>query len=324
MRSEIKKRKKWPRIVGLTLLFTMLAGGAYAYYIYNSVTNTVANMYKPIVHEEPEKRVNEVLPAANKQPTTKPITPRAPATTKKPFSVLMLGVDQRPGDKGRSDTIIVLTVNPNKKSVKMLSIPRDTRTEIIGKGKEDKINHAYAFGGVQMSVNTVEHFLGIPIDYYMKVNMEGLRDVVDAIGGVKVHNDLDFTSDGVHFPIGEVSLNGKTALSYSRMRYEDPHGDFGRQSRQRKIIQEVINKGASFSTLSNYKGVLGAMEKNIQTNMTLNEMIDIQKNYIQAREHIEQEALEGNGTKMNKIYYFIVSPEEKQRVHNELMNHLEI
>ncbi|MDP4163892.1 MAG: LCP family protein [Bacillota bacterium] len=319
MRSQYDKRKKWPKIVGLLLLFTLISSVGYAYYIYKSVSDTVAHMYKPIIPEAPAKNVNQVLPFMDKTPQT-----HAATTTKKPFSILLLGVDQRPGDRGRSDSIIVLTVNPNKKSVKMLSIPRDTRTTIIGKGKDDKINHAYAFGGVQMSVNTVENFLGIPIQYYMKINMEGLRDVVNAIGGVKVHNDLDFTSDGVHFPIGTINLNGKNALTYSRMRYEDPNGDFGRESRQRKIIQEIIHKGASFSTLANYKDVLTAMEKNIQTNLTFNEMVDIQKNYILAGEHIEQELLNGNGTKINKIYYFIVSPQEKQRMHNELIKHLEL
>lgn len=124
--------------------------------------------------------------------------------SKEPFSVLMLGVDERDGDSGRSDTMIVLTVNPDKKSVKMLSIPRDTRTEIVGHGTTDKINHAYAFGGVAMSMDTVENFLDIPIDYFMQINMEGFKDIVDSVGGVTVDNDLDFTYEGVHFAKGRL------------------------------------------------------------------------------------------------------------------------
>lgn len=77
---------------------------------------------------------------------------------KEPFSVLMLGVDERENDSGRSDTMIVITVNPEKQTMKMLSIPRDTRTEIIGHDSVDKINHAYAFGGVPMAMDTVENF----------------------------------------------------------------------------------------------------------------------------------------------------------------------
>src|SRR5690606_15649276 len=110
-------------------------------------------------------------------------------TKRDPFSVLMLGVDERAGDKGRSDTMIVITVNSEKNSMEMLSIPRDTRLEIVGKGIDDKINHAYAFGGVEMAMNTVEKFLDIPIDYYIKVNMEGFKDIVDTVGGVSVNND---------------------------------------------------------------------------------------------------------------------------------------
>ncbi|RKJ22727.1 LytR family transcriptional regulator, partial [Butyricicoccus sp. 1XD8-22] len=98
----------------------------------------------------------------------------------------------RPGDRGRSDSIIVMTVNPKTESIDMLSIPRDTRVEIVGKGVDDKINHAYAFGGVEMSMNTVEKFLDIPIDYYIKLNMEGFKEIVDAVGGVDVNNDIDF------------------------------------------------------------------------------------------------------------------------------------
>src|SRR3954462_10782757 len=142
-----KKKKKWLRVTGIVLFVLLIGIGVYAYSVYNSLQTAVETMHHP-VNRVSEKRTEEVE-LHNKQP----------------FSVLLLGVDQRKGDKGRSDTMIVLTVNPKLNSVKMLSIPRDTRTEIIGKGKEDKINHAYAFGGVEMSMNTVENFLDIPIDY---------------------------------------------------------------------------------------------------------------------------------------------------------------
>ena len=89
---------------------------------------------------------------------------------------------------------------------------------LSGKGTEDKINHAYAFGGVEMSMNTVEKFLDIPIDYYVKMNMEGFKDIVDSVGGITVNNDLDFTVGKVHYPKGEISLNGEDALSFARMR----------------------------------------------------------------------------------------------------------
>jgi LCP family protein required for cell wall assembly len=243
---------------------------------------------------------------------------------KDPFTVLMLGVDERKGDRGRSDTMIVLAVNPNNKSVKMLSIPRDTRTEIVGKGTEDKINHAYAFGGVPMAMDTVENFLDIPIDYYMKVNMEGFKDIVDAVGGIKVQNNLDFTQDKIHFAKGDLKLNGTEALAYTRMRKQDPNGDFGRQGRQRQIIQGVIKEGASVSSLANYSGIFEALGKNVKTNIAFDDLMDLQKNYKEAGSNIQQMEIKETGTKINKIYYGIVSAEEKQRVQSELKTQLEL
>lgn len=306
MRTNQKKKRTWLRVTGLILIILLIAGGVYAFTVYHSLKNAVETMHQP-VNRKTDKR-------------PEPISLKK----KEPFSVLMLGVDERKGDKGRSDTIIVLTVNPNLHSVKMLSIPRDTRTEIVGKGTVDKINHAYAFGDIPMAMDTVEKFLDIPIDYYMKINMEGFKDIVDAVGGVTVQNDLDFTSDGIHFPMGKIQLNGTKALSFSRMRHEDPRGDFGRQTRQRQIIQAIIHEGASISTLTNYSDIFSALGKNIKTNLTFDEMVDIQKNYKDASSNIEQIEIKGSGTKINGIYYLIVSPEEKLRVQNELKAHLEL
>jgi polyisoprenyl-teichoic acid--peptidoglycan teichoic acid transferase len=264
-------------------------------------------MHEPIERKQSEKREQPVA-----------------FTNKEPFSVLMLGVDERKGDRGRSDTMIVLTVNPNNNSVKMLSIPRDTRTEIVGKGKEDKINHAYAFGGVPMAMDTVENFLDIPIDYYMKVNMQGFKDIVDAVGGISVQNNLDFTQDKIHFAKGELNLNGKEALAYSRMRKQDPRGDFGRQARQRQIIQAVIKEGASISTLTNYSDIFTALGKNVKTNLTFDQMVDIQKNYKDAGKSIQQVEIAEKGAKIGGIYYGLVAADEKQRIQNELKTQLEI
>lgn len=307
MRAENnkKKKKKWLRITGIVLILLLIGIGVYAYSVYNSLQTAVETMHHPIDRTS-EKRTEEVS-LQNKQP----------------FSVLLLGVDQRKGDRGRSDTMIVLSINPKLNSVKMLSIPRDTRTEIVGKGTEDKINHAYAFGGEEMAMNTVEHFLDIPIDYFVRVNMEGFKDIVDAVGGITVDNDLDFSYGGYHFPKGEVTLNGKKALAYTRMRKEDPRGDFGRQIRQRQIIQGVIKEGASLSSLANYSDIFSALGKNVKTNLTFDQMVSIQKNYKGVSSNIDQMTIKGNGTRMNGIYYFIVPDDEKERLQTEMKTQLE-
>jgi len=305
MRS--RKKKTWKKVTAVILLLMLIGGGAYGYTVYKSLNNAVDAMHQPLERKQSEKRKEAVS-----------------LKEKDPFSVLMLGVDEREGDKGRSDTMIVLTVNPNNNSVKMLSIPRDTRTEIIGKGKEDKINHAYAFGGVSMAMDTVENFLDIPIDYYIQVNMEGFMKMVDAVGGVTVQNDLDFTQDGFHFAKGKLTLNGAEALSYTRMRKEDPQGDFGRQTRQRQIIEGIVKEGASLSSLTRFSDIFTVLGKNVKTNLTFDQIAAIQKGYKDAGTSIQQMQIQEQGKMINNIYYGLVSTEEKQRVQNELKTQLEL
>jgi LCP family protein required for cell wall assembly len=307
-RTEKKKKKPiWLRILLITFSILIIVIGAYAYSVYHSLTSAVETMHKPLDREKSAKRTEEVS-----------------LKKAQPFSVVLLGVDQREHDKGRSDSIIVLAVNPNTSTVKMLSIPRDTRTDIIGKGKVDKINHAYAFGGVKMSLDTIENFLNIPIDYYVQINMEGFKDIVDSVGGVTVQNDLDFSYEGVHFPKQELKLNGEKALKYSRMRYDDPRGDFGRQQRQRQIIQAVLNEGASLNTLTNYGDIFEALGNNVKTNLTFNEMVTIQSKYKAASKSIEQIPITAKGTMIDGISYQLVSDEEKAQIHQILKEQLEL
>jgi len=301
-----RKNKKWLKVIGIILGLLFIATGAFAYSVLNSISNTAETIHNPI-ERETEKRVETLT--LNKQ---------------QPFSVLLLGVDERDYDKGRSDTMITVTVNPETKSVKMLSIPRDTLTEIIGYGIEDKINHAYAFGGPEMSMNTVENLLDIPIDYYVKINMEGFEDLVDAVGGVTVDNTFAFSYAGARFPLGSIELTGETALKYTRMRYEDPNGDFGRQTRQRQVIEGIVREGISLSSITNYQKIFNALGENIETNMTLNEIWDIQKNYRDALNSIEQLTMESSGTKIDNVYYGIIADEEIERIQAELQAHLEM
>jgi polyisoprenyl-teichoic acid--peptidoglycan teichoic acid transferase len=302
------KKRRWPKVVGIILLLFIFAGGAYAYSIYHSLNNAVETMHTPIDRDKSSKRTKEVT--FDKQ---------------EPFSVLLLGVDERKNDKGRSDSMIVLTVNPEVKSVKMLSIPRDTLTDIVGHGTRDKINHAYAFGGVEMSMDTVEGLLDIPIDYYVQINMEGFEDIVNSVGGVTVNNDLNFNYGGYSFEEGKLELSGKEALAFSRMRYDDPRGDFGRQLRQREVIQAVIREGASVSSLWNFDDIFDALGNNVKTNLTFEEMVDIQKHYKAASKDIEQIQIKtGSGTKIDGIYYYVIPEEELGEIQKTLQEHMEL
>lgn len=307
MREKKRKKKKWLWIVLSIIGVLVLGTGGYAFYLYKTAADTVASIHEDIGRDKSEKRTEEVK-----------------FTEKDPISILLMGVDEREGDRGRSDSLILMTVNPNTQSTQMVSIPRDTRTEIIGKGKQDKINHSYAFGGTEMTVATVENFLDVPVDYFVKINMESFKDTVDAVGGVEVENNLDFTYEGYHFTKGTIQLDGKKALAYSRMRKEDPRGDFGRQERQRQIIEAVIKKGANISSVTKFGDMFGVVRDNVKTNLTFDEMWDIQANYKEASKKLEQFQVKGDGQTIDGVYYYIVPEEERLALSNQLKEHLEI
>ncbi|EJR87703.1 transcriptional regulator lytR [Bacillus cereus VD156] len=291
-------------IIGILIV----GGGVYAYTVYSNVSNTLDAVHKPLDREKSEKREKKV-----------------DISDQKPISILMMGVDQRGEDQGRSDSLMLFTLNPTTKSMKIVSIPRDSYTEIVGKGTKDKINHAYAFGGIDMAVKTVENFLNVPVDHYIEVNMDGFKDIVDAVGGVDVNNDLDFTYEGIHFEKGNIHLDGRKALHYSRMRKLDPRGDFGRQMRQRQVIQGVIKQGATVSSLASYGDVLKAIEKNVKTSLTQDQMFDIQKNYKDCMQNSEEIQIAGDGHKAaDGIWYYYVPDAAKQDLTNKLRAHLEL
>ena len=244
---------------------------------------------------------------------------------KEPFSVLLLGIDT--GDdgrveQGRSDTTIVATVNPRDKQTTLVSLARDTYVDIPGQGKQDKLNHAYAFGGASLAMDTVENYLNIPINHYVSINMAGLKELVNAVGGIEVNNNLTFSQDGYDFTIGKISLDGEQALSYSRMRYEDPNGDYGRQERQRKVIEGIVQKALSLNSVSNYQEILTAVSDNMKTDLSFDDMKKIALDYRSAFGKVKQDQLQGTGFMQDGVSYQRVDEQELTRVQQELKNQL--
>ncbi|HAP3812848.1 TPA: LytR family transcriptional regulator [Enterococcus faecalis] len=244
---------------------------------------------------------------------------------KEPFSVLLLGIDT--GDdgrveQGRSDTTIVATVNPRDKQTTLVSLARDTYVDIPGQGKQDKLNHAYAFGGASLAMDTVENYLNIPINHYVSINMAGLKELVNAVGGIEVNNNLTFSQDGYDFTIGKISLDGEQALSYSRMRYEDPNGDYGRQERQRKVIEGIVQKVLSLNSVSNYQEILTAISDNMKTDLSFDDMKKIALDYRSAFGKVKQDQLQGTGFMQDGVSYQRVDEQELTRVQQELKNQL--
>ena len=151
----------------------------------------------------------------------------------------------------RADSIMLVNVAPNGQKV-ALSIPRDTYAEIPGVGW-DKINASYAYGGPQLLVETVEKLTGLTVDHFVQIGMGAVPDMVDAVDGVELcyDNDADDQYSGLKWSAGCHTVDGTTALQFSRMRYQDPEGDIGRTKRQRQVISKVISSAASPSTLVN-------------------------------------------------------------------------
>lgn len=322
--------KRWAKIVISGVAVLAIGIGGYAYSIYRPVVDTMESIYEPL---ESDVAVGATDPAAQGGSLTASVgntgaqqaAQELPAdlSATKPFNLLVLGVDERENDIGRSDAIMMLAVNPEKRSILMFNIPRDTRTEIVGRGTVDKINHAYAFGGVNMSVNTVEQFLDVPVDYYVKVNMEGLERIIDILGGVTVNNPFEFDFEGTDYKKGLIDMNGHEALMYSRMRYDDPKGDIGRNDRQQLVLSALIEKGKSISNLTKVNSLLDAVKDNVKTNLTKDDMMDIVTKYRTEIDSVDKDEVQGSGKKINGIYYYMVDDAEKTRIRKELTTQLQ-
>jgi len=317
-RNSPKKKQSVTKIVlsivlGLVLLITA-AGGYVVWRVYSDVRNTTEEMYEPVEEQEQhESRLKKPVIVDDGED---------------PFSVLIMGVDTGDFEReytGRSDTMMLVTMNPNTEKTSIVSIPRDTYTEIVGRNEKDKINHAYAFGGTSMAVNTVQNLFDVPVDYYVSVNMESMQQIVDAIGGITITPPLTFSHSGHDFVEGkETQMNGEEALSYSRMRYDDPEGDYGRQHRQRQVIEATMKKIASLNSVRNYSSILKSMSSSMKTNMSFDDMVDMFNKYRGAVDEVEQIQLSGSGTMMDGIYYEIIPDEEIDRVRDHLQDELEI
>lgn len=245
------------------------------------------------------------------------------------FSVLLLGIDNgaygREGEVGRSDSMLLVTVNPKQKKTTMISIPRDTYTEIIGYGTVDKINHAYAFGKEQFSINSVQNLFNIPIDYYVTVDMHGLMGLVDAVDGIDITPALTFTYEGESFTEGVTRhVDGEAALRYARMRYDDPEGDTGRQKRQQYVIQKIVEKLLTLSSISKFEEILKTLENSVKTDFTVEKLVSIAQTHKEALQHFETDTVAGQGEMINGIYYFVVPEEEKIRISNVLRKSLDL
>ncbi|MFA9414614.1 LCP family protein [Streptococcus sp. E29BA] len=259
----------------------------------------------------------------------------------KPFSVLLMGVDTGSGSRedrwqGQSDSMILVTVNPQTNTTTLTSLERDTLVDLLDDtgeplGTKTKLNAAYAYGGAPMAIKTVEGLMDIRIDYYMQINMQGLVDLVNAVGGITVTNQFDFpiridewepeytssVEPGTH------KVNGDQALVYARMRYDDPEGDYGRQRRQREVIQKLVSKLLALNSLSSYRSILTAVSKNMKTDILLTpQTIPDLLAYRQAISNLQTYQLHGEDAMVDEVSYQAVTREHLLETQNRIKREL--
>lgn len=179
--------------------------------------------------------------------------------------------------RSRSDVNILAVVNTDTKNILLLSTPRDYYVSYsVTGGEKDKLTHAGIYG-INASIDALEQLYDVDVNYYLRVNFTGFIEIIDALGGVDVNSDYEFTARGTQINIGVNHLSGEEALSFARERYSFTDGDFQRGKNQMEVVSAVIEKAASSSLLTNYMSIMDAVSGSFETNMTEQEISDLVK-----------------------------------------------
>jgi polyisoprenyl-teichoic acid--peptidoglycan teichoic acid transferase len=190
------------------------------------------------------------------------------------MNVLILGLDSR-DPASRTDTLLLLTLNRGTEEINILSVPRDMRVNIPGYGM-DKINHAYAYGGITLTRQTVEDFLDIHVDHYITTDFEGFTNIVDVLGGIDLEVEKEMRYYGIDVTIdlrpGYQHLDGEKALQYVRFR-SDEEGDFGRVRRQQEFLKKLLEEIITFKNILKFPRLLPEIAQNVKTDLELNQVL---------------------------------------------------
>ena len=220
--------------------------------------------------------------------------------TEEPFNVYISGIDTYGtiSTVSRSDVNMIATVNPNTHQILLTSIPRDYYVPQPCQGNQkDKLTHTGIYG-IDCTVETVENYFDIDINYYVRVNFSSVVDIVNALGGITVENPVAFTaSDGSYsYPAGEVEMDGEMALRFARERYNLAGGDRDRGKNQMRVITGIINKAISPAIITRYTSILDAVSGSFQTNMSNSEMTSLIKMQVNDMSGWDIEQVSVNGT----------------------------
>ena len=285
------KKKRWPYIVLGTILIFVLAALAGVFFAQSSL-----------------------LDRAKETPKDELLTAKDKAT------IMIMGVDERSDDVGRSDTLMVATIDPQKNEASLLSIPRDTRVAIPKNGY-DKINAAYAYGGEKLTQRTVEDFLGIRMDHYVIINTHAFQKIIDAIGGIdidvekRMYYEDPWDDDGglvIDLRPGRQHMDGKTAVTY--VRYRDEEGDIGRVKRQQKFMRACVDAVTTPAILPRLPGIIASVIDSVKTDLSVRQMLEFIGTLKQAQaKGLRTDMVPGRPLYIEGISYWIPDMEQLRR-----------
>ena len=275
-------RYRWKRITGIVLALMLV-------FVLVTVTGFMASTYQTMA------KISAAGISAE-GPYAKSVN-----VTEEPFNIYITGIDQWEEEKGldleRSDVNMIVTVNPVTKKVLLTSIPRDSYVKLHTAQAMDKLTHTGVYG-VDETINTVQDWLGIDLNYYVKMNFTAVRDIINAMGGIRVYSPVEFDSSlrPYHYKKGWNDLGGRQALFFARERHAFEGQDSIRVENQQRVMKAIIKKMTSSSTLlTSYDDVMAAAGNNLSTNMASKDMTELVKMQITdlAEWDIETQKIEG-------------------------------
>ncbi|MGN4426825.1 LCP family protein [Bacillus cereus group sp. MYBK30-1] len=334
-RSNPNKSKKKTKIIISVILLFLIVGGSYTWFLVNKASSAVRNAAHDLARgDKSDLRDKAVKPITNN------------------VSVLIMGVDESDvrgkeyGEAIRTDALLLATFNKDSKTVKLLSIPRDTYTYIPVEKKKDKITHAHAFGstkngkdgGPQASIDAVEKLMNVPVDYFVKFNFKSFIKIVDDLGGIEIDVPVEFTeqdsndnAEAIHLKKGVQKLNGEEALALARTRHID--SDAMRGQRQQLVIEAILKKLTSVGSVTKVGNIIDDINGQFVTNLTFDDMLSFYK--YGSNSTIEKLQIQGEDCYMAKgddtcsqspgggrTYYYNPDKTDLANLTNELRSHL--
>jgi len=253
-------------------------------------------------------------------------------SSQKSITFLMMGIDSndfKESSSVRSDTIMLFNVDKSSGEINILSIPRDTRATIEGRKNQEKINHSFAYGGPELTLDSVSKLLGIDLEYYIVVDYKMVKEYVDLIGGIDFYVPMDMNySDPVADPPlyielkeGQQVLDGDKALQYLRFRKGYKDADLGRINAQQEFVKELISQSISFKNVFKIPSMVSLYNQNVSTNIPLSKISEFGlSSFKYDLSKLRNETLPGSPKNISGISYYIHAEEETNQLIIEMLN----